>query len=134
MISLIEALNYRCLRYVRQPLKPFQVLVGPNASGKSTLVDVLGLLQDALNHRDGLTGAVRRRAGRLAELTWRTEGESFSVGIHTKRRHASVSPESAEWLTYALCPALGDDGALSVGGEVLVAGNRGAWRPPARDS
>jgi len=133
MVTHIEVNDYKCLRRVSVGCGAFNVLVGPNASGKSTLVDVLGLLQDALNHRDGLTGAVRRRAGRLAELTWRTEGESFSVGIHTKRRHASVSPESAEWLTYALCPALGDDGALSVGGEVLVAGNRGAWRPPAWD-
>ena len=31
MISLIEALNYRCLRYVRQRLDRFHGLVGPNA-------------------------------------------------------------------------------------------------------
>ena len=36
MIRLIEALNFRCLRYARQPLGPFHVLVGPNASGKTT--------------------------------------------------------------------------------------------------
>lgn len=41
MIRLVEALHYRCLRYVRQPLDDFQVLVGPNASGKSTFLDVL---------------------------------------------------------------------------------------------
>ena len=34
MIRRIEALNYRCLRYVNQPLQDFHVLVGPNASGK----------------------------------------------------------------------------------------------------
>jgi hypothetical protein len=54
------------------------------------------------------------------------------VGVHAKRA-APGSPEDAEWLTYALYPALGDDGALGVGGEVLVAGNRRAWRPPAWD-
>ncbi|MFN4258579.1 MAG: hypothetical protein ACK4RK_04730 [Gemmataceae bacterium] len=37
MLTLIEALNYRCLRYVHQPLGPFHILVGPNASGKTTL-------------------------------------------------------------------------------------------------
>ena len=42
MITLVEALNYRCLRYVHRPLKPFHVLVGPNASGKSTFLDVIG--------------------------------------------------------------------------------------------
>ena len=41
MFTLIEALNYRCLRYVRQPLGDFRVLVGPNASGKTTFLDVV---------------------------------------------------------------------------------------------
>lgn len=35
MIRLIEALNFRCLRYIRQPLRDFQILIGPNASGKT---------------------------------------------------------------------------------------------------
>ena len=36
MITSIEALNYQCLRYVKRDLEPFQILIGPNASGKST--------------------------------------------------------------------------------------------------
>ena len=48
MIRRIEVLNYRCLRYVSQPLDHFHVLVGPNASGKSTFLDVLGLIRDLL--------------------------------------------------------------------------------------
>jgi len=32
MIARVEALSYRCLRYVRQRLGPFQVLIGPNAT------------------------------------------------------------------------------------------------------
>lgn len=44
MITLVEALGYRCLRYVSQPLGPFHVLVGPNASGKSTFLDVISFL------------------------------------------------------------------------------------------
>ena len=35
MISLVEALNYRCLRYVSSPLGPFHVLVGPNAAWRT---------------------------------------------------------------------------------------------------
>ena len=46
MISRVEALNYRSLRYISQPLQPFKVLVGPNASGKSTFLDVIALLSD----------------------------------------------------------------------------------------
>ena len=50
MITLVDgALNYRCLRYVSRPLQPFHVLVGPNASGKTTFLDVVGFLQDLLS-------------------------------------------------------------------------------------
>ena len=45
----VEALYYRSLRYVSQPLGPFHVLVGPNASGKSNFLDVLAFLGDVLS-------------------------------------------------------------------------------------
>ena len=55
MITLVEALNYRCLRYVSRPLGPFHVLVGPNASGKTTFLDVVrffrGLMSEGLDER-----------------------------------------------------------------------------------
>jgi hypothetical protein len=53
-VTRIEALGYRSLRYVSQPLLPFQVLVGPNASGKSAFLDVIAFLGDLL--RVGWTG------------------------------------------------------------------------------
>ncbi len=59
MIRHIEALNYRCLRYVSQPLQHFHVLVGPNASGKSTFLDVVGLIRDLLTK--GLDDAILAR-------------------------------------------------------------------------
>ena len=49
MITLIEAKNYRCLYSVRQTLSPFQVLVGPNASGKTTFLDVVSFLGDFIS-------------------------------------------------------------------------------------
>lgn len=61
MIRLVEALNYRCLAYISQPLYPFHVLVGPNASGKSTFLDVLGLIRDFLTM--GLDSAILTREG-----------------------------------------------------------------------
>ena len=57
MIRRIQALNYRCLRYVDVSLDRFHVLIGPNASGKSTLFDAIAFLGDLV--RDGL-----ERAGR----------------------------------------------------------------------
>jgi predicted ATPase len=38
MITRIQALNYRCLRHIDQPMSNFHVLVGPNAIGKTTFL------------------------------------------------------------------------------------------------
>ena len=60
MIRRIQALNFRCLRYVDVDLDgSFHLLVGPNASGKSTLLDVIGFMSDLVS--DGLGAAVERR-------------------------------------------------------------------------
>jgi predicted ATPase len=65
MISLIEALNYRSLRYVRQPLSPFQILIGPNGSGKSTFLDVPSFLA----HLDA------------RQLLWKQQGQLFELAV-----------------------------------------------------
>ena len=41
MITLIEALNYRCLRNVSQTMGPFHVLVGPNASMQDAFITLV---------------------------------------------------------------------------------------------
>ncbi len=68
MIRLIEARRYKCLKYIRQPLAPFQILVGPNASGKTSLLDVVAFVQDLVG--EGTEAAVRKRARSLRELVW----------------------------------------------------------------
>ena len=49
MIRRIEALGYRCLQDVNQTLGSFHVLVGPNASGKTTFLDVVVFLGDLVS-------------------------------------------------------------------------------------
>ena len=60
-IARVWAKNFRSIEHAELVLGPLTVLVGPNASGKSNLLDVLGLLSDAA--RDGLETAVNRRGG-----------------------------------------------------------------------
>ena len=79
MISLIEALNYRCLRYVRQELGPFHVLVGANASGKTTFLDVVGFLHDLVT--EGLDEAIRSRSANFYDLVWRKAGQGFELAV-----------------------------------------------------
>lgn len=68
MIRRIQAFNYRCLRYVDVSLDYFHVLVGTNASGKSTLLDVLAFLHDLV--ADGLDVAMERRTRNFQDLVW----------------------------------------------------------------
>ncbi len=68
MIRRIQALNYRCLRHVDVRLDRFHVLVGPNASGKSTLFDAVAFLGDLVS--DGLDAAVENRTRNFQDLVW----------------------------------------------------------------
>ncbi len=88
IVSRVEALNYRCLRYIDRPLKSFHVLVGPNATGKSAFLDVIGLLSDFL--RLGLDEAIlirekvtdsRGRASRTDELIFNQSSDHFELAI-----------------------------------------------------
>ena len=79
MITLIEAKNYRCLYYVRQHLAPFQVLVGPNASGKTTFLDVVSFLGDLVS--DGPASAIDKRTKNFQDLLWWRAGEGFELAV-----------------------------------------------------
>lgn len=80
MISRIEALGYRCLQYVKQDLLSFHVLVGPNASGKSTFLDVLSFMSDLVFHDPHY--AISKRAPDVRDLVWMRGGNRFELAVH----------------------------------------------------
>jgi len=82
MITLVEALFFRCLRYISRPLDAFHVLVGPNASGKTTFLDVVAFLGDLVSH--GIEQAVVARTTNFQDLVWRREGKSFELAIEAR--------------------------------------------------
>jgi predicted ATPase len=82
MITRIEALGYRCLRYISQPLDPFHVLVGPNASGKTTFLDVIAFLGRLVS--DGVDEAIEERTQNFYDLLWRGEGRKFELAIEAR--------------------------------------------------
>lgn len=79
MITLIEALSYRCLRYVRAPVRQFNVLVGPNASGKTTFLDVLSFIKDTVSEGPGF--AIKQRTDNIYDLFWQREGNYFELAV-----------------------------------------------------
>jgi predicted ATPase len=79
MIRQIQALNYRCLRYVSQQLDPFQVLVGPNASGKTTFLDVVSFLGSVVSN--GLAVAVEERTSNFSDLVWQRGNDPFELSV-----------------------------------------------------
>jgi len=79
MIRRIQALNYRCLRYADLSLDRFHVLVGPNASGKSTLFDVIAFLGDMI--RVGVDRAIEKRTENLKDLVWNRPDENVGFEL-----------------------------------------------------
>jgi predicted ATPase len=94
MIRLIEALNFRCLRYVCQPLGAFHVLVGPNASGKTTFLDVVNFLGRVVS--DGLEAAIGERTQNIQDLVWARQGDQFELAVEatipTDRKERLAKP------------------------------------------
>ena len=82
MITLIEALNFRSLRYVSQPLGPFHILVGPNASGKTTFLDVIAFINHLVSN--GLDSAINDGARSFPDLLWQRQGNRFELAIEAK--------------------------------------------------
>jgi len=89
MFSLIEALDFRCLRHVYQRLGPFHVLVGPNASGKTTFLDVVSFLGQLVSN--GLDAAVSERTRNFTDLVWDRQGDRIELALEAR------IPEELRW-------------------------------------
>lgn len=79
MIARIEAKNYRSLKYIDQKLSKFHVLVGPNASGKSTFMDVVTFMADIV--KSGIDEAIQLRANSFTDLTFSGRGGNIELAI-----------------------------------------------------
>lgn len=99
IISRVEALGFRSLRYVNQSVAPFQVLVGPNGSGKSSFLDVISFVGDLLKagpHRaiiGDATVGVEPRAADPSYLAWMRERDDFELAIEM-----TIPPEHQQTL------------------------------------
>lgn len=84
MFKRVQALRFRGLKFVDQPLDNFVALVGPNASGKSTFLDIIGLLCALTRSRGDVVGTIRERSSSFEDLLWLREGKSFQLALEAE--------------------------------------------------
>ena len=83
MFSRVQTRHYRSLKSTDQALLPMQALVGPNASGKSTFLDVIALLSDLMRHRGDVREVVLSRSSSFDKLVWQgaDRGDAFQLAV-----------------------------------------------------
>lgn len=85
MITRVESLNYRCLRDISIPLSHFQVLVGPNASGKTTLLDTIAFMRDLVT--EDFDETIAQRTNTPEELLFGRSGTCFELAVEALVPH-----------------------------------------------
>ena len=104
MINRVRIKNYRAILSVDVELDRFNVLIGPNASGKTTFLDALVFARDviALDLPGACFGGARSRCTHPSELTWQQYGGRIEIEIEFNNR---LMPDNKFWcdkLKYSL--------------------------------
>jgi predicted ATPase len=82
MITRLEALRFKSLRSLSQPLRRFNVLVGANASGKSSFLDAIQFIADVV--REGPGAAIVKRTDNFMDLAWQRAGDFIELAIEVR--------------------------------------------------
>ncbi len=136
MITAVEARNFRSLQNIGVNLKPFQVLVGKNASGKSTFMDVIGFLADFVS--DGLEKAVAVRSPNPRDLLHHRRGDRIDLAVEaTVPLGIGERSDGLNTVRYYVAVRVGDEtGDYGIAAESLVLGKSAnyALQPTDRPS
>lgn len=89
MIRLIETKNFRSLKYISQPLDNFHVLVGANASGKTTFLDAIKFISDLV--KNGVDYAITERTQNYLDLTFGRQGGDIEFALELEIPEAILS-------------------------------------------
>ena len=96
IISRLKLANWRNFTEVDVPLRDRAFIIGPNASGKSNLLDAIRFLRDvAKREGGGLQAAVRRRGGvrEIRSLASHSGSSAVAIEAHLSRD----ADEPVEW-------------------------------------
>jgi energy-coupling factor transporter ATP-binding protein EcfA2 len=126
MIQLLQAKNFRMLRSNSVALQPYQVLVGQNATGKSTFLNALQFISDVVKH--GVRYPVELIAASFYDLCF-DPGEPISLALEFS---VPISDTLAEWLRYEIQIGITEERGLQVLREnlfLLPSGNQLGGEP-----
>lgn len=99
----LELTNWRNFRRAEVPLWPRTFVIGPNASGKSNLLDAIRFLKELAEEGGGLQRAVVEQRGGLKAVRCIHARNITTVGI----KAVVSAPDGVEW-TYEIQLAEGD--------------------------
>lgn len=86
-LNSVHIKNFRNLWDVELPLKPLTVIVGPNASGKSNILNALYLTQNIIN------GGINPYYRAIRESFWAREANNFSFNLQAQVRDVDTEYE-----------------------------------------
>jgi len=101
MFKRVEATNYRLLKSVGQDLAHFNILIGPNASGKSTFFDVLSFIRDFAT-RDARYAVDMRVESSFDELTHMRQGGAVKFTVEVALPDDVREKSGAEFTRYTV--------------------------------
>ena len=81
MFTRIQTRHFRSLKSVDRTLASFQALVGPNASGKTTFLDVIAFFGELMRNRGDVLRTVQERSTVFESLLWKGEGQAFQLAV-----------------------------------------------------
>ena len=87
-VTRVWARNFKSIRELDLELGPLTVLVGPNASGKSNVLDILRFISHAL--RESLVSAIRARGG-MGDIRHSMPGGRPDVEVGDQGREGQLS-------------------------------------------
>lgn len=134
MFSRIQTRGFRCLKTVDRSLNSFQALVGPNASGKTTFLDVVGLLSDLVRNRGEVAETLRSRSGNFENILWMDQGEAFQLAVEAPIPDAVIKEMAEDKKPYTLVRYEVEIGLSAAANEIGL-NYETLWlkRPPAQE-
>ncbi len=124
-ITKVWARNFRSIANTSVELDRLTVLVGPNAAGKSNVLDILRFIKDAL--RFDLEAAISLRHGPEAIQHRTVEDQTSDVELGLSARDGSGKVGYS--LEYGFVLVIDDDGGFHVGQEYVRVCPRGLEKP-----